>query len=557
MKKKTILTLAALGLTLLTVLLLPAQQDARATDINADADVLVNYDYETVTVNTTVDTVIYYTDTYYTDIAKWNVCEVRNGKAVFDISWINDNKTVRLYIRGDEQTRVVSKDITWQETLKVQYTGTLLSTDITEAEKWKNVYKAYPNFSNDTGYFIFLLDTAGRDTSYFDVQNIEWRKGDDGVWREFKDLDLKEMNIKGITLNFRVKAVNDAANRGGARASTVAVYKVAKLSRGPAVELNTDTMEITVENGMEFSLDKQNWTLIPDYDRRLGKEEYLVTQAQRDAAISEPLTTARINGLLIHKLLGIKSSEKLTKNYITTTYPNKFTYDDAATPTGIIVYVRDAGTVRRAASQIVEILVPFTENGMADADKDALDISLTTSKTGTGGITVVNNSDKKYQFAIIRADEYKAITDKKNIDVTEFSWISLKPGRTSRLTMAKAPEGCYVIYRIAGEEGALPSTYVVTDNPISYTGVAYAGVASEKKNVGDELVAVVSTNLSIDEVTCTWQRCSNYDTDTPVWRTITTGKTYKLTQDDVGCYMRVVISKGNSSKTSEPFGWIR
>ena len=58
--------------------------------INADADVLVDYVNETMTVTTTKDTVIYFTDIYYPDITRWEQCEVRDGKAVFDISWVKD-----------------------------------------------------------------------------------------------------------------------------------------------------------------------------------------------------------------------------------------------------------------------------------------------------------------------------------------------------------------------------------------------------------------------------------------------------------------------------------
>ena len=169
-----------------------------------------------------MDTIVYYTDRYTKDVTRWNACEVRervtqdeNGNeikeavAVFDISWIDDNKDVRMYLCGNEiNTKVVAVDIIWEEDFNVEFTGTLLTTDITEAETWQQIYKNYPNFSEDTGYFIFTLEENNREASYFDLDTILWRKGSDGVWRPFNELDLREMNIRGIKLEFRVQASN-------------------------------------------------------------------------------------------------------------------------------------------------------------------------------------------------------------------------------------------------------------------------------------------------------------------------------------------------------------
>lgn len=61
------------------MLFLPARRDAAATVI-ADGDIFVDYDYETITVDTAQDTVIYFTDVYSDDLEKWYSCEVRNGQ---------------------------------------------------------------------------------------------------------------------------------------------------------------------------------------------------------------------------------------------------------------------------------------------------------------------------------------------------------------------------------------------------------------------------------------------------------------------------------------------
>lgn len=439
--------------------------------IDTGADILVDYVNETMTVTTTQDSVIYFTDIYYPDMSRWEACEVRDGKAVFDISWVKDTKTVRMYLCGDVQDTIVSKDITWKEMLNVVYTGTLLSSDITEAERWKTEYAKYPKFSIDTGYFIFTLDRDGRDTSYFDLQTIEWRKGDDGAWRAFSELDLKEMNIKGIELQFRVKAVNDTATNAGTRNSTVAAVKVVKLASAPQTALNPNTMAVSVKNGQEISLDKKNWVLIPDYNKKLGEEDYLITQAERAAAITTIMTTKRVAGLSLHQLLGISGNETLSYASLTAKYPNKFVYTDDKT--AIILYVRSAGTSKKAASKIAEVEIPLTDAAMVPV-KDALSITNTsTSATANAksGVTIVNHSDDKYQVAVITPEEYALITDKNNIDVTQYYWHSIKGGKILKLTRTKVPEGSYLMYRIAGEEDGLASTYIITDTPVDYTVV--------------------------------------------------------------------------------------
>lgn len=556
MSRKTSGRIAAFILLFVLCLFLPARRDAAATVI-ADGDIFVDYDYETITVDTAQDTVIYFTDVYSDDLEKWYSCEVRNGQASFDISWVKSNVTVRMYICGDVQKKVVSKDITWQEKFGVSFTGTLLTTDITEAERWKAEYAAYPLFSEDTGYFIFTVKENGRDTAFFDLDLIEWRKGDDGVWRPLSELDLKEMNFRGIALNFRIKAVNDTTGAGGTRASTVAKFSLAKLPGAPNTELDTDRMSVNIKNGQEFSLDGKTWTLIPEYDKRSTNEDYTATPADREASIERLKTNAKISSLLVQELLGLKSNVKMDRATFAGYPAGTYTFDAAnvADATGVFVYVRDAGDSRRAASRITKILVPFTDPAFAEGKAGDVTISYAESKTATGGILVENLSDLKYQVAIVTPEEQVGIAW-DDVDVSELKWTTLRPEKVTKLAYNKVPKGSYLLYRISGDKETLPSTYVRSIQ-LNYDHVTYAGVAQENKVVGDVLTAVTSTNLAIGDVTCQWQRCRDIKADTPVWEEIGTGITYNITGADEGCYLRVVISNAKNKMESEPIGPVR
>ncbi|MGN0507557.1 MAG: hypothetical protein ACI4FZ_13445 [Lachnospiraceae bacterium] len=530
-------------------MLLPERRETVATPI-PDADISVNYEYETLTVKTADDSIIYFTDSYTDNLDKWYSCEVRNGVASFDISWVKKTATVRLYLCGDVNTKVVCKDVGWQDKLDVSFTGTLLTTDITEAEQWKTVYKNYPLFSEDTGYFIFTLEENGRNNSYFDLANVEWRKGDDGVWRNFDELDLKEMNIRGITLSFRIKAVNDTVGADGSRTSSVAKIPVVKLSGDPGVKLDMDRMEVDIKNGQEFSLDGEHWTLIPTYNKRATTDVCMVGETERGQAISEITTNTKVSGLLLHDLLGLNSNAKLDRASFQT-YGGNYEHNGTSLSdaTGIYIYVRTAGTMKKAASKMSKVFVPFTEAPAVAADAGALTIAYLESKTATGGITVTNTSDLKYEFAIVTPKEQAAI-DWDDADIAEMKWTSIKEGRSMKVAVNKLPKGSYLLYRIAAEEGRMPSTYV-RSMQINYDEVTYAGVAQEYKKVGEVLVAVTSTNLTMADVTCTWQRCADVKAENPVWENITTGATYTITNADAGKYLRVVIRKTGSAIKAE------
>ena len=545
MKKGTIGKLAAFVLLFTVMMVGTIKLTTTATAIPAE-NVEVDYVNETVTVTVgeDSDTIIYFTEVYNKDVSKWDACEVRNGKAAFDISWVNDNKTVRLYLCGDVNKEVISVDITWEEDFDVEFYGTLLTTDITESARWQQEYKKYPNFSEETGYFIFTLKENGRDMAYFNLANVQWRKGDDGVWREYKELDLREMNIRGISLEFRIVA-NESE-----RASSTADINVSKLSSAPAILVNSDTMTVAIKNNMEFSFDKENWIMIPEYNKKFGDDEYLIEESVREAAIEKIYTNQRISTLLMQDILktqapGFTMNTPMSKQSLQADYGDVFDF----TENGIVLYVREISTERKAASKIAEVTIPYAPDGMAVADADALEFSYGESKTNSGGIVVENKSQYKYQVGVITAEEWAEYADKQDIDLTNMKWTGIKGEKMMKISNKKVPKGAYLIYRIAGEDGQLPSTYKYY-GPMEYNELTYAGIANAKTSAGQTLTAVTSTNFTPDAngnykgLTFQWQRCADVKAKEPTWEDIpgATAPTYELTNDEANQYVRVKIT---------------
>ncbi len=573
MKKSTIGKLAAFTLMFVFVLLCTMKLTATATAIPADK-VKVDYVNETITVETD-DKIVYFTENYVKDVEKWSACEVReitvkdeNGNdkkinaAMFDISWVNENKTIRIYVCGDKNTEVINVDITWEEDFGVDFIGTLLTTDITEAEEWKKVYNGdpanaakypgYPKFSEETGYFIFTRRENGRDMSYFDLENIQWRKGDDGVWRDYDELDLREMNIRGIKLEFRIVA----SNTGGARASSVASASVSKLPSQPKVSVNENTMTVAMKNGMEFSFDKKTWIMIPEYNKKFGTEENkFVTETERAAAIETIYTSERVTSILMQEFI-----KEMVPDFTLNTPMSKSNLEAECagkgmtfTNEGLLVYVRDAGTKRKAASKILEVYIPYAdenvEQEIADVANAKIAFSYGESKTNTGGIVVNNNSaDYKYQVAVIKPtdDAYQQIKagDKDNIDLSGISWTSVKPGKMLKISNKKVPKESYLLYRIAGEDDSIPSSYQVY-GPLKFDHLTYVGIANAKKISGQTLKAVISTNLTENDVTYQWEYYKKNDDGTYTWTSIAGATTseYKLTNNEADTYVRVVVTR--------------
>ena len=465
----------------------------------------------------------------------------------------------------------------WEENFKVDFTGTLLATDITQAEEWQEVYEDYPNFTEDTGYFIFYLEEDGRDNYYMNLENIMWRKGEDGVWREFSELDLKELNIRGVKLQFRIKADNGITDAEGntvsmARASSTAKYSVSKLSSAPQVVVNADTMTLAIKNGMEFSFkwgpEKDDWLMIPEYSKKFGEDLVdgvdFVNLDYRDAEYEEIYTNERVSDLMVQQVLRAYLKEKGVSDFVMNssmdydTLYNK--YKDYLTFTeekdGIILYVREIGTEKDAASKVAEVIIPCAKGGtLATPNADALSFTYGESKTNTGGILVTNKTATetdpgvKYQVAILTPDhpDYAKLTvepkDTENIDISDLKWTSIKPGKTMKFANKKVPKGSFFLYRIAGEDGNLPSTYLVSGE-IKYDALTYAGIAEDKKNSGETLTAVFSTNLTKEQVSFKWQVCDDPKNADANWTDIggATAETFVLTNTQAGKYVRVVIT---------------
>ncbi|MDD5900883.1 MAG: hypothetical protein PUC73_08360 [Lachnospiraceae bacterium] len=514
-----------------------------------DQSIQVNYKNEEMVVTGGKNTVIYYSDNANATI--WEEVDVRaDGKAVFDISWIKPGVTTRIYIKGDKDTLVTARYINAQEKLSAEFVGDISAADVVDVEMWKTVYEQYPAFTCETGYILFFTKNGGAETAYFDVENIEWKKGNSGNWRDFKELNLGEMNAKGASLYFRVKAVNDeetADGISGTRYSSDAKVFLQKKAIAPMVSVNNAAMTLSIRNGMEYSLNEEDWYLVPVYSKTATGDDISVRAEDYDIL---PTTNRHINALAIPFLLDTDANKKIDATLVTDN-PGKYRVEknDAGAIAGIYVYVRTAAGQRKSASKTERVLIPF-----ATADPDiANDIELVyqNTKSGNSGIIITNKTGATdgvdYQYAIVDDPDTMSWEE-----FSELKWNTLKMAKTVKVSSSKALTGNYVIFRVAATgKKELPSAYEKYPYQILYDKVTYAAISSTSLYPGGVISAVTSNNAISGEITYTWERS---DTATGKYTKITSGTGYAASQytikeSDVGYYIRVTIS--NESQTGE------
>ncbi|MBQ8797982.1 MAG: hypothetical protein IJZ55_00290 [Lachnospiraceae bacterium] len=516
-----------------------------------DTSILVDYEYEEIEVDAGNNTVIYYSDN--PNALTWEEAEVdANGKAVFDISWVKPKLTTRVYVKGDKDSIVTARYIEAQEKLTAEFVGDISAADVVDIDLWKDVYKNYKAFNSETGYILFFLRNGGTETAYFDVDTIEWRKGETGNWQSFDKLNLAQMNAKGAPLHFRVKAQNDKVSGNavtfGKRYSSEAKVYLQKVAMAPTVTVNNATMSVSIRNGMEFSLNDKDWNLVPTYAKSATGSDMVVPVVDYDIL---PTTNRRVTTLAIPLVLETDANKKVDKALVDAN-PGKYHVekDEGGEVTGIYVYVRTAAAERKSASKTEKILIPFTKS---DPDiTDHVQITYQNTKSGTSGVILTNKTSTldgiNYQYAIV--DDPDNLTGE---ELSEVKWSTLKAGKTLKVSSSKALTGKYFIFRVAAEsKEELPSVYQKYPYQILYDKVAYAAISNTSLYPGGVITAVTSNNAISGPITYTWERS---DKANGTYTEITSGtgyanSKYTIKESDIGYYIRVRISN-TSSVTGE------
>lgn len=513
-----------------------------------DSSILVNYENESIEVTVGENKEIFFSDS--STAQNWESAPIVGGKAIFDFSWIKPSTTARIYIRGDKDQVVTARYLEAQETLSVQFVGDLSAADVVDIDKWKAAYSSYDKFSNETGYILFFLKKGGVGTAFFEMEKIEWRKGDNGNWRPFSELNFAEMNAKGAILHFRLKAINDADTadkKSGKRYSSSAKLTLQKVSAAPVVSVNNAAMSLGIRNGMEFSLNKKDWILIPVYARSATTDVMAVPVSDFDFL---PTTNIRVTSIAVPMVMQVTANTRIDLKLIEAN-PDKYICkkNEAGELVGVFVYVRTAASDKKAASKTAEVLLPFA-SGKPDIENDIV-VTYQQTKTGNAGLILENKTlstdPTDYQYAVV--ENPATMTPE---ELSEVKWSTLKAEKSVKIGSSKALPGYYLILRVATtSKDELPSEFETYKYRIQYDKVSFAAISSTSYYPGGEITAVTSNNAIAGEITYTWERS---DALNGSYVKITSGTGYEaskytIQEGDVGYYIRCTIS--NVSETGE------
>lgn len=468
-----------LALVMLGGLFIPQQVVYAATAVQVAS---VEYYDEDVVVFNNDNTMIYYA--LDNDAAKgnWSVVAADSGKfTTIDTSWIGSGSEAGLVIKGDKvstPTRVVIQKKTTQFSVSINYSNidSLADTDTIAT-------------------LLNIMSTAGNAAEPITYADLEWRKGDNGNWRNADTLTkaiLEKYLVKGANLYFRIRAVDDC----------VSIYYNGDTSN--PIDVNDDRIAGIVgglcayenKTGYTFGSQSLHGTGYPTgiYGRRFSAPVKLKV-AQKAASMVYNVDGSKMNAKLKYgkeykvtanysdNTQGLSSWSQITSRSVTEVSlvdmvnslsprqkvnGNNVIFDGVtvALP-AMSIQVRDYATEKSVSSAISTILLDG-QRTLTKAVQDGVpDASVTQT---TDDIYVYYFGNKYIMLTIPMAStslpyEYCILKNGETFDLQHASWYSVTKSSAVKIMASKAPQDCTLYVR---QKEIKSKTATTTSAAISY-----------------------------------------------------------------------------------------
>ncbi len=371
----------------------------------------VDYEEEEIVLNNNGNTKIYFATEI--DAAKeiWEVMPADDGATTrLDFSWVSASMENILKIKGGDdpsasQVRIVLPQRTTKLDITINYANI------------NSLPKNAPIAS-----LLNIMTTAGTGANPITFDDLEWKKGEGGKWKDIDLLtvaQLEKYQIKGTDLYFRISAVNDETwvDAGGVthypdgyygrRSSAEVKVKIAR--KATAIVVGIDGIRFTA-------------------DIRYGKEYRVQIGANKTDWI-------KVTDRTVKKLSLTDIAKSLGYEYdgITDPFPAMF------------LEIRDYATSKTAASKITEIdlgeqtdlsTVSDIVRGKAPANAPATNTDIYVSYSGNKTLVVaIPSASVKNPF------EYTVVKPGEDFDVTKAVWSSITKGTDVKILGSKAVDG--------------------------------------------------------------------------------------------------------------------
>ncbi|TAH65225.1 MAG: hypothetical protein EWM47_11440 [Anaerolineaceae bacterium] len=403
--KKMVKYAFLLGIALV-LLLLTYNGQAYAASVTINT---VDYTNENIVVNNNGNARIYFATENDAARNSWETMPADVGAiSTIDFSWVSPTVEQVIVVKGEDGVahRVTLRERARKLEVSISYDrmATLAKTDT-------------------IAHMLNIMSSAGTGESPITFSELEWRKGENGAWRDTdnpatpKDIltvaQLEKLQIKGADLYFRIKAVNDTSAKDGTKGRRVSKevrLKIAKKASPVVIGIDGEDFTADIRYGKEYRVTTggvtTNWVKVTD-------------KSIREVPLAVILNDGS-NGLTAAKA-----------------FPAMF------------IEIRDYATARAAASKITEIQLKaqriLTGNivkGVAPDDADSSDPNMYISYNGSANISITipaASTDNPYQYCIVKPGDV--------FDNERVSWSTITRSSAVKVLSSRAVEGSEIFIR--------------------------------------------------------------------------------------------------------------
>ncbi len=369
----------------------------------------VDYENETIVINNNGNSRIYFNNESDAGRNSWEVLNAEatpDNTTTIDFSWVSSSLETVLVLKGEENGTQV----------RVTLLPQTLKLDISINFLFMNDLKK----SDVIAPLLNIMTTAGTGNKPIVFDDLEWRKGENGKWRDVSELTVAQLEmfqIKGVNLNFRIKAVNDVTvgtnypdGLRGRRASRVTFLKITKKIAPVVIGIDGQKFRADIKYGKEYRV-------------TIGGVTSGWVQVTDSSVKSLPLSKIVNNG---------KDGTDNTKAF-----------------PAMKLEIRNYSTTKTAASKITEIILDAQRTlsgqmieGKAPANATAADNNIYISYYGSQYVSVTipsASSQVPYEYCVVKQGE----TYSHDYAI----WTSITRGAEIKILNNKAVDGSTLYIR--------------------------------------------------------------------------------------------------------------
>ncbi len=364
---------------------------------------MVDYVNENIIVNNNGNSKIYFATENDAAREAWEIMPADVGAtSEIDFSWVSPTAEQALVIKGEgektPQRRVILRERTRKLEVSISY------------DRMSGLAK-----TSTIATLLNIMSSAGTGMEPINFGDLEWRKGENGSWKDTSSLtvaQLEKLQIKGADIYFRIKAINDintnADGTKGRRVSREVRLKIIKKASPVVIGIDGEDFTADIRYGKEYRVTSggvtSGWTKVTN-------------KAKREVSLAEIINDG---------------SDGLTDSF-----------------PAMLIEIRDYATARAAASKISEknikaqrVLTGSIVKGQVPSSVTSSDPTIYVTYNGSANISITipsASADNPYQYCIVKQGD--------SFEIDRVTWYTITRGTPVKVLASRAIEGSEVFIR--------------------------------------------------------------------------------------------------------------